>query len=217
MFLLDTSILSNAQKPKPLARLQTWFRRQTNVAIPFPAILEIEQGIVSVRKNKPEKADEISQWLQEVLESKFEYPEIGSKVARILAEMYCCGPLKNFWYVEPKNKKETRPSQDLFFAAISIAHDLPIATMNEKDFVFIDRYFPLPGVYNPQLGIWAVPPLCRHREDMIEAELILLDTIFEEAHDSGMKEAAANYLKGAYYPDLIPSRDRHEQERLLHA
>ncbi|TDK31828.1 type II toxin-antitoxin system VapC family toxin [Rhizobium deserti] len=185
MFLLDTSILSDAQNPQPLVRVQRWLRRQARIAIPFPVILEIEQGILDVRRTKPHKADELGTWLREVLVSEFEYPEITPEVARTLADMNCCGPLKNFWYVNPHGKKEKRPSQDLFIAAISIVHDLPLATMNEKDFVFIDRYFPLPGVYNPNTGCWAVRPDHLADIDAVEAELVALETILESAQQKG--------------------------------
>jgi predicted nucleic acid-binding protein len=187
MFLLDTSILSDAQNPKPLVRVQRWLRKQACIAIPFPVILEIEQGIVDVRRTKPHKADELRGWLADVLVSEFEYPEITPEVARTLAEMNCCGPLKNFWYVNPNGKKEKRPSQDLFIAAISIVHDLPLATMNEKDFAFVDRYFPLPGVYNPNTGCWAVQPDHLAHTDAVEAEWAALEAILERAqHEARM-------------------------------
>jgi predicted nucleic acid-binding protein len=185
MFLLDTSILSDAQNPKPLVRVQRWLRKQACVAIPFPVILEIEQGILDVRRTRPHRADELRAWLTKVLVSEFEYPEITPEVARTLADMNCCGPLKNFWYVNPNGKKEKRPSQDLFIAAISIVHDLPLATMNEKDFVFIDGYFPLPGVYNPNTGCWAVRPDHLADIDAVEAELVALETILEKAQHNG--------------------------------
>jgi predicted nucleic acid-binding protein len=211
MFLMDTNILSNAEKPKPLPRLARWYRRQATIAIPFPAILEIQQGIIDTRKSHPSKAAKLGDWLEELLESEFEYPEITTEVARLLADMFCCGPLKNFWYVNPESKKEKRPSQDLFIAAIAIVHDLPLATTNEKDFVFINRHFPIPGVYNPESNFWAVMPPGRLRWVMEDPELLALDAVLDKAVDEGMILGLTTGKFEAGWPVFNPSRDRHEQ------
>ena len=157
MFLLDTNILSDARKPKPPPALKSWLRSQAEIAIPFPAILEIEQGIAEIRRTRPEKADELRAWLDGVLAGRHYYPAINADVARLLAEMYCCRPLKNLWYTFPDSKKETKPGQDLFIAAVAIVHSLPIATSNTPDFVLINRHFPLPGVFAPMVQEWSVP------------------------------------------------------------
>lgn len=157
MFLLDTNILSDARKPKPPLELKNWLRSQAEIAIPFPAILEIEQGIEEIRRTKPEKADELRAWLDGVLAGRHYYPAITAEVARLLAQMYCCRPLKNLWYTLPESKKEKKPGQDLFIAAVAIVHSLPIATSNTPDFVQINRYFPIPGVFAPLSQEWTVP------------------------------------------------------------
>lgn len=157
MFLLDTNILSDARKPRLPLALKTWLRCQEEVAIPFPAILEIEQGIAEIRRTQPEKADELREWLDSVLAARHHYPAVTPAVARLLAEMYCCRPLKNLWYTQAA-KKEKKPGQDLFVAAIAIIHSLPIATTDVFDFVLIDHHFRIPGVYSPTIGEWAVPP-----------------------------------------------------------
>ncbi|MBB3979745.1 hypothetical protein GGQ64_004990 [Rhizobium azooxidifex] len=156
MFLLDTNIICDARKPKPPPALKSWLRSQDEIAIPFPAMLEIEQGIAELRKTNPLKAQELRDWMDSVLAGRHYYPAINSDVARILAEMYCCRPLKNLWYIET-GKKEKKPGQDLFVAAIAICHSLPIATSDTYDFVLINRHFPLPGVFSPMAQEWAVP------------------------------------------------------------
>lgn len=156
MFLLDTNIICDARKPKPPPALKNWLRSQDEIAIPFPAMVEIEQGIAELRKNNPAKAQELRDWMDGVLAGRHYYPAVNSDVARMLAEMYCCRPLKNLWYTDA-GKKERKPGQDLFVAAIAICHSLPIATSDTYDFVLIDRHFPLPGVFSPMAQEWAVP------------------------------------------------------------
>ncbi len=156
MFLLDTNILSQSQKAKPLQGVSAWLRRQTKVAIPFPVLVEIEEGIADVRRTKPDKADQLADWRDALLATEFEYPTINPNIARSLAQMHCCRPLKNFWFRETEAEKVKKPSQDLFIAAIAIEHRLPIATLDGRDFEYIDRFFPIPGVYNPEHDHWHV-------------------------------------------------------------
>lgn len=154
MFLIDTNVLSQAKKDKRTANIQKWIESQYQIAIPFPAILEIQQGIIELAKISPHRAADLQQWLDAVLRSDFIYPPITQEVALKLAELHCCGPLKTLWYPRGPRKK---PGQDLFIAAISIVYGMPIATLDMMDFVTIDQYFPLPGVYNPAFDAWLVP------------------------------------------------------------
>ncbi|MGF9564989.1 PIN domain-containing protein [Neorhizobium sp. BT27B] len=181
MFLLDTSVLSEAQRVKPSPEVQRWLRRQQRIAIPFPVILEIEQGILDVIETKPHKGHELREWLSELLESEFEYPEVTPRVAAILAEMMCCAPLKNFWFINPDGKKDKKPSQDLFIAAVAIVHALPLATLNDRDFQSINRFFPIPGVFNPGSGQWPVAKPGSSKRDFVDMELCVLEAIFQGA------------------------------------
>ncbi|TCP80820.1 hypothetical protein C8J31_11461 [Rhizobium sp. PP-CC-2G-626] len=155
-FILDTNILSNAQTPRPDASIRSWLLVQEKVAIPFPVILEIEQGICEVRKTNPGKAARLSHWLAEIFTTDYLYPAITPEVASRLAELNCCGPLKQLWYTEVRHPKAKKPGQDLLIAAIAIVHDLPIATLDVHDFALIDRFYALPGVYDPSRDAWAV-------------------------------------------------------------
>jgi predicted nucleic acid-binding protein len=157
MFLLDTNVVSHASKAKQNPIIKEWFKRQTRIAIPFPVFTEIRQGIVSIQRTNPEKAAELSVWLETVIDSDFYFPPMTPAVALKLAELYDCGPLKHLWYAgEQKNKK---PGQDLAIAAISIIHQIPIATLDGGDFAKIDSFFALPGVYNPAFNTWVVHPV----------------------------------------------------------
>ncbi|MBD9538932.1 type II toxin-antitoxin system VapC family toxin [Ensifer sp. ENS04] len=158
VFLLDTNVISGAQKKQPQPALAAWLKRQSTLAIPFPVILEIEIGIVEVSATNPRKAAELRRWRDELLETDFIYPAVTPAVARQLAAMQCCRPLKNLWCVDQRSEKHM-PGQDLFIAAISIANTMPIATIDRGDFMLIHRYFPLPGLYDPIQGTWLVSPV----------------------------------------------------------
>ncbi|OWK23976.1 hypothetical protein AJ87_26730 [Rhizobium yanglingense] len=156
IFLLDTNIISNSSKQRPHPTVSGWLRKQSRVAIPFAVILEVETGIAEKHRSDPEKAEALWVWMDQLLDTEFEYPVPTPQVARLLAKLICCRPLTHLWFANPKadNKK---PGQDLFIAATSIVYDMPIATLNVRDFELIDGFFPLPGVYNPAFEVWAVP------------------------------------------------------------
>ncbi|MBO0132288.1 PIN domain-containing protein [Agrobacterium burrii] len=156
IFLLDTNILSESSKPRPHPRISAWLRQQHRVAIPFAVLLEVETGIADKHRSDPDKAEELWRWMDGLLETDFEYPVATPEVARVLGKLLCCKPLTHLWLVN-ENADRKKPGQDLFIAATSIVYDMPIATMNVRDFETINRFFPLPGVYNPANGMWALP------------------------------------------------------------
>lgn len=156
IFLLDTNIISNSSKRRPHPTVSEWLMAQSRVAIPFAVMLEVETGIAEKHRSDPEKAEALWEWMDQLLGTEFEYPIPTPQVARLLAKLLCYRPLTQLWLVNPKadNKK---PGQDLFIAATAIAYDMPIATLNARDFELIDAFLPLPGVYNPAFNVWAVP------------------------------------------------------------
>ncbi|MCD2185469.1 PIN domain-containing protein [Rhizobium sp. GN54] len=156
IFLLDTNIISDSSKVRPNPTISGWLRQQHRVAIPFAALLEVETGIAEKCRSNPDKAEELWLWMDELLGMDFEYPLPTPQVARQLAKLVCCRPLTHLWFVNEYSDRK-KPGQDLFIAATSIVYDMPIATLNVKDFETIDRFFPLPGVYNPANGLWAIP------------------------------------------------------------
>ena len=157
VFLLDTNILSDSSKPRQDPALKAWMRTQERIAIPFPAIVEFQQGIAKIRLSHHEKASRLQAWFEWLLDANYVYPEMTREVAVLLGEMNACPPLKNLWLVF-KNQKDAMPKYDLCIAAISIAHGLPIATIDIRDFMLIHRHFRLPGLFNPTTGLWSVRP-----------------------------------------------------------
>lgn len=153
MFLIDTNVLSHLKKARRNPNVEAWLADQPNYAIPFSTLLEIKQGILELEKYAPDRATDLQSWFDAILKSDFYFPPINEQVALTLANLYCCGPLKPLWQPQSGKKK---PGQDLFIAAVAIVHDLPIATLDVTDFVRIDQYFTLPGVYHPGFKTWLV-------------------------------------------------------------
>ncbi len=157
IFLLDTNVVSDSSKIAPMPAVAAWLKRQKHLALSFPVILEVETGIADLWEVDRQRAEKLLEWFNGVLAAEYHRPTATPQVARLLAKLYCCPPLKRHWQPAKEGKK---PGQDLFIAALSVVHDMPIATLDHRDFVHINAHCPLPGVYNPHLDLWAVPLRC---------------------------------------------------------
>lgn len=162
--ILDTNILSEAQKPRPRPELVVWLETLSPslVAIPYSAIFEISYGIALLADTDPERADKLKKWRAEFLALDFIIPETNPDVADVVAQMACKGPLKDHWITCPDvngiKKRKLKFGSDPMIAATAIVHQMPIATLNVRDFILIDRYFPLPGLFDPISMEWIVGP-----------------------------------------------------------
>ncbi|MCQ1572734.1 PIN domain-containing protein [Neorhizobium galegae] len=160
--MLDTCIISEAQKPRPKPEVSEWLAQLSPkiVAIPFPVIFETSYGIKLVEKGHPAKAQKLRQWLDGLLAHDFVMPVPTPAVAHIMAEMASTGPLMNYWRGAPEHERSSKLKfgSDPIIAATAIAHEMPIATMDVRDFMLIHHYFPLPGLYDPVSGEWVVDP-----------------------------------------------------------
>ena len=158
IFLLDTNILSNAGLQRPPPGLRSWMKTMgaDSLAISFPAIAELRRGAHLASKHDPQKAMRLQNWIDDILSVNFQFAELTTRAAALYAEMTTVGPLRHLYMPSPEQKKD-KIGHDLLFAALSITHQMPIASFNVKDFVLIDRYFPLPGVFHPVEVQWHVP------------------------------------------------------------
>jgi predicted nucleic acid-binding protein len=151
VYLLDTNVLSNSSKAKPHLRVAEWLEAQQRVAIPFTAFLEMEVGIILRRHDQPARYEILRAWMDGLLGTEFEYPELNPAVAKTLAELMCCGPIAHLALARSASKK---PGQDLLLAAIAIEYNMPIATLDWKDFGRIRKHFRLPPIYNPAFDVF---------------------------------------------------------------
>jgi predicted nucleic acid-binding protein len=160
-FLADTNIISEIMKRKRDAALIGWLRRGQRLLISTPVILEIEWGIWSVSRHNPDEGARLRGWLNLLLTiAGDEILTSSAETLNLQAQMMVKPELSHLWQ-QPQGKRRRPPAQDAAIAAIAIAHHLPIATHNTKDFLRINAHFPLPGVYSPAARSWTVPRVPR--------------------------------------------------------
>lgn len=158
IFLMDTNILSNAGLQRPPPGLRSWMKLMgaNSLALSFPAIAELRRGAYLSSKTDPQKAMRLHDWIDDLLSVDFQFAQLTSKASDLYAQMTTVGPLRHLYMTSPGQKKD-KIGHDLLFAALSITHQMPIASFNARDFVLIDKYFPLPGVFDPLNALWSVP------------------------------------------------------------
>lgn len=150
MYVIDTNIASEFSRARPHLGLLAWLDTipKGSLALPFSVVVEIQRGISELALRKPGKAVDLQRWLQALLLSDARFLPMDVGTARILGVMSAEPMLRDLW-VPDGNSKKPKLRQDLAIAATSIAYGLPVATRNEKDFLRIHEFFPLPGIVNP--------------------------------------------------------------------
>ncbi|WEX11686.1 hypothetical protein [Chelativorans sp. AA-79] len=159
MYVLDTDVLSQFALKRPNRQIINWLQNTTaGVAIPFGAVIEIERGISNIAVRDRARSEALRSWLQSLLESDIPFLGMDAAIACLYGRMTSVPPLKRFW-VPASNIKKPKLGQDLSIAATAIVHAAPIASLNAKDFLYIHRFFRLPGLFNPQQERWLIPPV----------------------------------------------------------
>ncbi|MDH6276616.1 putative nucleic acid-binding protein [Rhizobium leguminosarum] len=155
--LLDTMIISARARRRPPEGLRDWLEAASYVAdfcLCFPVMMEIKRGLRMTRD--PVVAARIRAVVDELDRADFIYFGMGQIAENALADMMANPKLKQLWHAQPKSNNQ-RVSHDLMIAAVSIAYETPIVT-TDADYELIDRYHPLPGVYDPLQNRWVVEP-----------------------------------------------------------
>jgi len=166
--ILDTCIISNAYLPEPPEWLTEWMRSlpPESVIVPWTTIYETEYGIKYGQRHNPVKSAWVLGWFEEFLETRMIILDMNVRAARILGQMAACPPLRNMFETPSRTNRKgerikgdkIRIGVDAMVAAMSIAHGIPVASMNTKDFLHINRYFAIPGLYDPRWDRWAIDP-----------------------------------------------------------
>lgn len=166
--LIDTNIISTAYLPDAPEWLWNWLESLPVgfLAVPWTSLYETEYGIRTAQRYNPTKALELLAWFDRFVADCDPYPEMNAQAARLLGRMAATPALQHFFETTQRKNKHgevMKPLRvqlggDVILAALSITHQIPIATFNTRDFVYIDRFFPLPGIYDPQLDCWPIAP-----------------------------------------------------------
>jgi len=120
-FLLDTNVISELRKRKPHGAVSQWFDsiRVEDIRIPAVALGELQDGVELTRRQDPQKASEIEQWIDRIMLTFTVIPMDGPSFrewARLMAG------------------KTDDLSGDAMIAATARTHGMVIATRNVKDF-----------------------------------------------------------------------------------
>jgi predicted nucleic acid-binding protein len=188
--ILDTNIISVAHLKEPPKWLLDWFAclGPGSIVVPWVALYETEYGIRYVERTNPLRAADVLDWFERFLDTRMTLLDMNVAGARLLGQMAACPHLRNLFETQPRINKwgeelkndKIKLGADVMIAAMSIAHGIPIASMNIKDFLHIHQHFPIPGLYDPSRSGWVIDPpigwgMDRNANDDSEDWLLLSD------------------------------------------
>ncbi|WP_051321071.1 hypothetical protein [Rhizobium mesoamericanum] len=110
-------------------------------------------GIAKVANTDPKKAVELGSWYLDLLSSGIDTAATTQSVIDKWATLQGDVRLLNLT-VPRMGYSKPRGGQDLHIAAVALMRGLAIATYNVKDFLLINEWHPLAGIYNPKEDMW---------------------------------------------------------------
>lgn len=152
-FLLDTCVLSETSRRNPHPAVVRFIETAENLMLPIAVVMEFQMGITEISHKDPVRAVRLAAWYQRLSASGLPVIDTTIEVAEVWGVLAADPRLKNL-FVANARAQRPRAGQDLHIAAVALVHRVPIATMNVKDFTLIDRFYPLPGIYNPMEEQW---------------------------------------------------------------
>ena len=121
MFLLDTNVISELRKPKPHGAVLAWIKQANDADLHLSAVTigEIQAGIEITKEQNPEKATELSAWLDQ-LAAAYQVLPMDGRVFRDWARLMY--------------RKSDTLYEDAMIAATARVHGLTVVTRNVADF-----------------------------------------------------------------------------------
>jgi toxin FitB len=121
-YLVDANVLSEGTKPNPNSQVIEWLRHNERSIVVDPIILgEVRFGILLLPRSA--RRTKLESWFEQGIRRVECLPwdsEIGIRWAQLLADLRGAG--------KPMLIK------DSLIAATALAHDLTLATLNQRDF-----------------------------------------------------------------------------------
>jgi predicted nucleic acid-binding protein len=120
-YLLDTNVVSELRKPRPHAEVLAWLESLDDAQLCISAVTggEIQAGIELTRKQDPDKAQQIEDWLGLVAGA---YNVLPMDAAAFTA------------WAKLMHRKSDTLYEDAMIAATAKVHGLTVATRNTADF-----------------------------------------------------------------------------------
>ena len=121
MFLLDTNVVSELRKPKPHGAVLAWIAQANDADLHLSAVTigEIQAGIEITREQDPDKAAELSAWLDQ-LAAAYQVLAMDGRVFRDWARLM--------------HRQSDTLYEDAMIAATARVHGLTVVTRNVADF-----------------------------------------------------------------------------------
>lgn len=120
--LVDANVLSEATKPQPDARIVDWMIAHESELVVDPVILgELRFGILLLKRGA--RRTRLERWFDAGATRLLCLPwdaAVGLRWAELLADL--------------RTRGRAMPIKDSMTAATALFHDIPIATLNRKDF-----------------------------------------------------------------------------------